>query len=79
MAVSSELKADDERLKGLYPVTFVKSGNMFKGLYGGTTDYKQAKATLASIRAKFPDAFIVAYLGEEPISTSRALEMMSGK
>ena len=79
VAVSSELKADDERLKGLYPVTFVKSGNMFKGLYGGTTDYKQAKATLASIRAKFPDAFIVAYLGEEPISTSRALEMMSGK
>lgn len=79
VAVSSELKSDDERLKGLYPVTFVKSGNMFKGLYGGTTDYKQAKATLASIRAKFPDAFIVAYLGEEPISTSRALEMMSGK
>ena len=79
VAVSSELKADDERLKGLYPVTFVKSGNMFKGLYGGTTDYKQAKATLASIREKFPDAFIVAYLGEEPIPTSRALEMTSKK
>ncbi len=79
VAVSSELKVDDERLKGLYPVTFVKSGNMFKGLYGGTTDYKKAKATLASIRGKFPDAFIVAYLGEEPISTSRALEMTSGK
>ena len=79
VAVSSELKSDDERLKGLYPVTFVKSGNMFKGLYGGTTDYKQAKATLASIREKFPDAFIVAYLGEEPIPTSRALEMTSKK
>ena len=79
VAVSSELRSDDDRLQGLFPVTFVKSGNMFKGLYGGTTDYKQAKATLASIRAKFPDAFIVAYLGEEPISTSRALEMMSGK
>ncbi len=79
VAVSTELKSDDERLKGLYPVTFVKSGNMFKGLYGGTTDYKQAKATLASIREKFPDAFIVAYLGEEPIPTSRALEMTSKK
>ena len=79
VAVSSELKPDDARLKGLFPVTFVKSGNMFKGLYGGTTDYRQAKATLAAIREKFPDAFIVAYLGEEPISTSRALEMMSGK
>ena len=75
VAVSSELKSDDERLKGLYPVTFFKSGNMFKGLYGGTTDYNQARKTLAAIREKFPDAFIVAYLGEEPISTARALEL----
>ncbi len=48
---------------------------MFKGLYGGTTDYNQARKTLAAIREKFPDAFIVAYLGEEPISTARALEL----
>lgn len=75
VAVSSELKSDDERLKGLSPVTFVKSGNMFKGLYGGTTQYKKARETLASIREKFPDAFIVAYLGEEPITTARALEL----
>ena len=75
VAVSSELRSDDERLQGLFPVTFVKSGNMFKGLYGGTTDYNQARKTLAAIREKFPDAFIVAYLGEEPISTARALEL----
>ena len=75
VAVSTELRSDDDRLQGLFPVTFVKSGNMYKGLYGGTTDYRQAKKTLAEIREKFPDAFIVAYLGQEPITTARALEL----
>ena len=75
VAVSTELRSDDDRLQGLFPVTFVKSGNMYKGLYGGTTDYRQAKKTLAGIREKFPDAFIVAYLGQEPITTARALEL----
>nr|WP_316621007.1 23S rRNA (uracil(1939)-C(5))-methyltransferase RlmD [uncultured Ruminococcus sp.] len=55
VAVSSELRSDDDRLQGLFPVTFVKSGNMYKGLYGGTTDYRQAKKTLADIREKFPE------------------------
>ena len=79
VSVSSEVKSDDPRLKGLSPVTFVRSGNSFKGLYGGTTSYKQARETLASIREKFPDAFIVAYLGDEAIPTSRALEMQIRK
>ena len=75
VAVSQELRSDDDRLQGLFPVTFVKSGGMFKGLYGVTNDYKHAQKTLADIREKFPDAFIVAYLGQEPITTARALEM----
>ena len=48
---------------------------MFKGLYGGTTDYRQAKATLDKVRKTFPDAFIVAYLGEKSISTAEAISM----
>lgn len=75
VSVSSELRSTDPRLKGLSPVTFVKSGNMFKGLYGGTTDYRQAKATLDKVRKTFPDAFIVAYLGEKSISTAEAISM----
>lgn len=74
-ATSTELKATDAQLKGVGPVTYVKAGTMFKCLYGGTTDYKKAKETLTEIRQKFPDAFIVAYLGEEPITTARALEL----
>lgn len=75
LSVTAEPAPKDPRLKGLYPVTFVPSGNTFKGLYGGTTDYNQARRTLESVRLKFPDAFIVAYLGDQPISTSDALKL----
>ena len=74
-ATSKELKATDKQLQGYGPVTYVKSDNMFKCLYGGTTDYQQARKTLAEVREKFPDAFIVAYLGDKNITTAEALEM----
>ena len=73
---STEMKPDDKRLKGVSPVTFVKVGDTFKCLYQGTTDYQQAKEHLKKVREKFPDAFIVAYLGEKPISTAEALELV---
>lgn len=76
---STEMKSDDKRLKGLSPVTFVRSGDAFKCLYQGTTDYQQARHSLALVREKFPDAFIVAYLGEKNISTAEALEMVRKK
>lgn len=73
---STEMKPDDKRLKGLSPVTFVKVGDTFKCLYRGTTDYQQAREELKKVRQKFPDAFIVAFLGEKPVSTAEALEMV---
>ncbi len=75
VAVSKETSSDDPRLKGLSPVTFVKDWNMYKGLYGGTTDYKQAQKTKESIKDKFPDAFIVAHTGGKPVSVAEALKM----
>ena len=35
----------------------------------------EAKATLKRIKEKFPDAFIVAYVGERSVSTAEALQM----
>ena len=75
VAVSKEVSCEDPRLKGLSPVTFVKDGNMYKGLYGGTTDYKQAQKTKEKIKDKFPGAFIVAHVGGKPISVADALKM----
>ncbi len=73
------LKAKDKRLKGLTPVKFVKDGNIYRGLYGGTTDYDKVRRTLKTVRKKFPDAFLVAHLGDKSISTAEALEIVRGK
>ena len=75
-AVSKEIKADDERLKGYKPVVFKRSGNLIKVLYGGETDYKLVKSTLVTVRQDFPDAFVVAYLNDEPISVADALKLV---
>lgn len=75
VSVGKQLAVGDARLKGLAPITFVRDGNVFKGLYGGTTDYSQARKTLDTVRRKFPDAFIVAYVGEKFVPTAEALKM----
>lgn len=74
-AVSKEIKVDDERLKGYKPVTFRRLGNLIKVLYGSETDYKLVKSTLVTVRHDFPDAFVVAYLNDEPISVVDALKL----
>ena len=74
-AVSKALEEKDPRLKGLAPVKIIRAGTAFKVLYGSTPDYNEAKATLKRIKEKFPDAFIVAYVGERSVSTAEALQM----
>lgn len=75
-AVSKEIKPDDVRLKGYKPVTFKRSGNLIKVLYGSETDFKLVKSTLVTVRQHFPDAFVVAYLGDVPISVADALKLV---
>ena len=74
-AVSKALEEKDPRLKGLAPVKIIRAGAAYKVLYGSTPDYNEAKATLKRIKEKFPDAFIVAYVGERSVSTAEALQM----
>ena len=76
---TAEMKQKDKRLKGVWPVTFAKDGKKLKCLYGGTTDYQKIKNQLKTIRKKFPDAFIVAYLGEKSITTAEALKIINEK
>ena len=74
-SVSKKINDADPRLKGLSPIKTVQSGSVYKVLYGTTSDYKEARATMARIKDKFPDAFIVAYVGNRLVSTAEALQM----
>ncbi len=74
-AVSKRLDAGDPRLKGLSPVNVVQAGSAYKVLYASTPDYKEARASLKRARELFPDAFIVAYVGDRPVPIAEALQM----
>lgn len=76
LAVGKKVREGDSRLKGLSPVRIVQAGQAYKVLYGSTPDYQQARATLKRVKGKFPDAFIVAYRGQTPISTAEALRLV---
>lgn len=75
LAVGKKPREGDPRLKGLSPVRIVQAGQAYKVLYGSTADYQQARATLKRVKDKFPDAFIVAYRGDTPITTAEALRL----
>ena len=75
-SVTKEIKAGDYRLKGLAPVKILHKGNVYKVLYGGSKDYLEARRSLEKTKELFPDAFIVAYIGDRAISTAEALQMI---
>lgn len=67
------LDEKDYRLKDTRPVTFVKCGNIYKCLYGSSTDYDEVYAARKAVREKFADAFIVAFKGDTQIAVADAL------
>lgn len=75
-SVTKEIKAGDSRFKGLAPVKILHKGNVYKVLYGGSKDYLEARRSLEKTKELFPDAFIVAYIGDRAISTAEALQMI---
>ena len=75
-SVTKEIKEGDSRLKGLAPVKILHKGNVYKVLYGGSKDYLEARRSLEKTKELFPDAFIVAYIGDRAISTAEALQMI---
>ncbi|MFO7862394.1 MAG: N-acetylmuramoyl-L-alanine amidase [Salinivirgaceae bacterium] len=53
-----------------------KIGNYYKYFFGNATNYNDAKALQNTCMELFPDAFIVAFNGEKPISVSQAMEII---
>lgn len=74
-ALKSKIKMPDPRFKGLKDIEILQKDEKYKYLYGKTSDYQQARKTLLDVRKLFPDAFLVAFLGNRQISTSDAQEL----
>lgn len=76
MNTAAKLKEGDYRLKGFKGVRYVPAGERFKVIYSRSENYQDIKNELVSVRETFPEAFIVAFLGEKQITTAEALELL---
>lgn len=78
-ALKTRIPATDARLKGLKDIEIMEKDGRYKYLCGSTSDYVEARKILEEVRKLFPDAFLVAFLGQRQISTADAQEMYVGK
>lgn len=78
-ALKTRLKENDQRLKGLESLRIIETDGKFKYLCHHTGDYIEARRQLKSVREQYPDAFLVAFLGQRQISTANAQEMVKKK
>lgn len=78
-SLKAKLDDGDKRFRGLKNIKIVQKDALYKYLYGCTSDYAVARKTLLEVRKVFPDAFLVAFLGNRQISTADAQEMYINK
>ena len=74
MASESELKSNDKRFKGL-ATDYYKENGVYKYTYGESEDYNAILRMKKEISDKFKDAFVIAFLNGEKISTAKAIEI----
>ena len=74
MASESELKSNDKRFKGLGTDYYQENG-VYKYTYGESEDYNAILRMKKEISDKFKDAFVIAFLNGEKISTAKAIEI----
>ena len=76
MNLATALKENDYRLKGYKGVKQIPANGRFKIIYGHSESYKDIKNELVQVRETFPEAFIVAFMGEKQITTAEALQIL---
>lgn len=75
-ASATPIKLNDASFKDLKNVSFYKEGGLFKYTVGNETDYSKINKMRREIAAKFPDAFVIAFVGEQKIPVAEALKMI---
>lgn len=68
-----KLKTNDRRFKGLAPVAYYTDDGCYKYTYGETTNYNEILRMQKSIKAKFPDTFVVAFINGTRTNLSEAI------
>ena len=76
LAMPDKISLNDNRFSGIPNVNRYYEGNLWKYTAGNEPDLQSAKKILADLKAKYPDAFIIAFNGEEKIPVSEAVKLL---
>ena len=76
MALPEKISLNDKRFNGIPKVNRYYEGNLWKYTAGNEPDLQSAKKIQANLKAKYPDAFIIAFKGEEKIPVSEAVKLV---
>lgn len=75
-ATKMNLKPDAPDFKGISNTESFVEGGLNKYTYGSETDYSKIEKKRIDIRSKFPDAFIIAFIGERKLSPREVMKLI---
>jgi N-acetylmuramoyl-L-alanine amidase len=76
MAVPDKIALTDKRFKDIPKVNRYYEGGLWKYTAGSESDLQSAKDILASLKSKYPDAFVIAFKGDQKIPVSEAVKLV---
>lgn len=76
MALPEKVSPNDARLKNMPKQSCYFENNFWKYTAGDESDLQSAKEILKEVKTRFPDAFIIAFKGEQKIPVSEAVKLL---
>lgn len=76
LAMPDKIALTDKRFKDIPKVNRYYEGGLWKYTAGSETNLQSAKDILASLKSKYPDAFVIAFKGEQKIPVSEAVKLV---
>jgi len=76
MAVPDKIALTDKRFKDIPKVNRYYEGGLWKYTAGSESNLQSAKEILSSLKSKYPDAFVIAFKGEQKIPVSEAVKLV---
>lgn len=75
IASKTQLRHAHETFKGVQGLEWYQEGGFYKYTVGNDTDYNKINQLRLSLKAKFPDAFIIAFYNDVKIPVSQARKL----
>ena len=75
-ATTKLIKPNSLEFKGVKNTDSFKEGGLYKYTVGSETDYRKIEQIRANVLTKFPQAFIIAFVGDKKMTAKEALKLI---